>query len=264
MILKTSVEVHGGHRFLHWHIHRPERLNAIGTSLAGELKSGLDKLLNVPPTDIRALILSAETVVNSGRATWIAGGDLTELAAISDRQGALHYAQTMHSFCRGLESLPFPVVAMIDGAAIGGGVELALAADIRIATARSTLEFRQLRLGLATGYGAASRLIDLVGKAKAQRLLYFCESLTAEDALGEALVHRILPSVSDLPQLLHDLAALAPEALAGQKKMFHLASTMPPGDTTWADKLFADLWRNPTHANNLKKFQDRTPSVTKR
>ena len=110
-------------------------------------------------------------------------------------------------------------------------------------------------MGLATGYGAASRLLDLVGKAKAQKLLFFCETLSATEAVADGLVHRVIDDITGMIALLIEIAALEPLALAAQKRMLHLGTTMPAGDPSWADHIFAGLWRNPTHARNLNNFK---------
>lgn len=254
MTVQVSVESVGNHRFLRWHIHRPERMNAIGTSIAGELTDALALARREPPHGVRALVITAETVVRDSKATWIAGGDLTELAALTEQQAGQSYAAMMNRFCLELELLPIPVITLVDGAAIGGGAELALAGDIRLATQRSTFEFRQLKMGLATGYGGASRLCTLIGKAKAQQLLYFCETLTASIAQDLGVVHRVLTSASDISGILESLAELEPLALAAQKQMFHLA-TDRNSNAGMEVRIFGRLWGNNTHLKMLEKFK---------
>lgn len=257
MTVQVSVESVGSHQFLRWHIHRPERMNAIGTSIAAELTDALALARHNPPHGVRALVITAETVVKAQKATWIAGGDLLELAALTEKQEGQAYAATMNRFCSELELLPIPVITFVDGAAIGGGAELALAGDIRLATQRSTLEFRQLKMGLATGYGAASRLCTLIGKAKTQNLLYFCETLSAQEAQALGLVHRVLKSQDDISGVLNHLGGLDPLALAAQKQMLHLAVNRSK-DHGIEDRIFGKIWRNTTHVTMLNKFKEKT------
>lgn len=256
MTVQISTEFVGPHRFLRWHIHRPERMNAIGTSIASELSDALNLARTEPPAGMRALVITAETVVRGKQATWIAGGDLRELATLESQAEGQAYAATMSRFCSDLELLPIPVVTLVDGTAIGGGAELALAGDIRLATKRSSFEFRQLKMGLATGYGAAERLCHLVGKAKAQSLIYFCETLSAEEALSMGVVHRVLNSVVDISSVLTHLAELEPLAFAAQKKMFHFAHGMNQNPNI-ADQIFGKLWRNQTHTKMLEQFKNK-------
>jgi enoyl-CoA hydratase/carnithine racemase len=242
-----------------WHISRPERLNALGTGLAAELADTLEYVRKNPAPGIRAIVITAETVVKGDRCFWIAGGDLKELSELGDKSSGRAYAKTMRLFCEGLEHLPIPVITVVDGAAIGGGAELALAGDIRLATVRSSFEFKQLKMGLATGYGAASRLVELLGKSRAQSLLYFCETTDAEDAHRQGLIHRLISSAdpSGIGTAILPILQLEPAAVSAQKKMLHYATTYPDGDHTWADDVFESIWMNETHAKNLADFKRR-------
>lgn len=254
-VIVTTEQLNHG-QYLRWHIRRPERMNAIGTSIAGELAEAMNLALTQPPPGVRALVITAETVVKKNQSIWIAGGDLRELAQLTTKGEGRAYAAMMHRLCRELELLPIPVIALMDGAAIGGGAELALAADIRLATERSSFEFKQLKMGLATGYGAASRLCDLIGKSRAQRLLYFCESVSATEALELGLIHRLIPNLDGLNPILTDLMNLEALAITAQKKMLHFA-TGQSSDATVADRIFEELWRNATHNSMLDQFLTR-------
>jgi len=242
-----------------WHICRPERLNALGTTLARELTDTLEYARDHLAPEVRAVVITAETVVKSGQAYWIAGGDLVELSELNQKHQARDYAKTMREFCEGLEALPVPVVTVVDGSAIGGGAELALAGDLRLATVRSTFEFKQLKLGLATGYGSACRLVDLLGKSKVQSLLYLCSSIDAETAHREGLIHSLISSATseEIALQLLPLLELEPRAVRAQKKMLRLATSQPSGDHRWADEIFESIWLNETHAKNLAEFKSR-------
>ena len=252
-VTNHSTQAFGWQR---WHISRPKSLNALGTSIAGELSDVLELTQKSASLEIRAIVITAETISRGDKSIWIAGGDLKELALLTTKAEGREYAKTMRLFCEGLEALPMPVVTVIDGAAIGGGAELALAGDIRFATVRSSLEFKQLKIGLATGYGAASRLIELVGKSRAQSLLYFSECVDAQEALKSGLVHRFITSTSeeDLGKALLPILQLEPVAMAGQKKMLRLATSQPHGNHSWADDVFESIWLNATHAKTLADF----------
>lgn len=243
-----------------WHISRPDRLNAIGTTVARELSETLDMIRSSLDHHIRAIVITAETVIKSNNAIWIAGGDLSELAELRQKPEGRDYAHIMRRFCEGLEILPVPVITVVDGAAIGGGAELALAGDVRFATVRSVFEFKQLKLGLATGYGSASRLVELLGKSKAQSLLYFCESVDAESAHRGGLIHRLISSAShdDISNAIFPLIQLEPSAVSAQKKMLRLASVQPSANRRWADEIFESIWMNETHSENLAAFKART------
>lgn len=254
MTLQTSIEKHGTFRYLRWHLARPERRNALGTTMAQALLDALVSLQTKTPDGIRAIVITADRMESARRAIWIAGGDLKELAALNTPNQVLSYAKTMRTFCQALEQIPLPVVAFVDGAAIGGGAELAMAADIRIATHDSTLEWKQLKVGLSTGYGGGTRLVELVGKAHAQRLLYFCETVSATEATNLGLFHHLVASLDGCLDLVSGLEAVDPEAFAAQKRILHLSTSTPPGNSAWADYIFQSIWRNPGHSKGLDDF----------
>lgn len=236
-------------------IRRPERLNALGTKLADELLLALDEARTLPP-QVRMLVITAEPVITGSACTWIAGGDLKELNLLKNRSDVMQYADKMRRFCRGLDELAVPVIVAVDGAAIGGGAELALAGDLRFATRRSYWDFKQLKVGLPTGYGSAARLVQLLGLARAQALLYQCQKLTAEQALSFGLVSAVAVDATALRALLaqacSELASLAPEALLAQKRMLK-AATFAATDQLELEA-FCSAWRNPTHTQFLERY----------
>lgn len=233
-----------------WTIDRPERGNALGTSVATELQAALVGFSG------RILVLGAAPVVKSARRTWIAGGDLKELAGIDTREAAAAYATSLAGFIDGLDALPVPVIVTVDGAAIGGGAELALAGDVRLATRAARWEFRQLRVGLATGYASAGRLVRMFGAARATGLVFLGETIESDEALKLGVTHRVVEGAAELEALtqsvVQDLLSLSPEALAAQKAMFRLAA--PASGAAGEVARFAEIWRNPGHARFLDGF----------
>ncbi len=253
-----------------WTINRPERSNAIGTSLALELKQHLDRLkrdldmwINGDHTlepCVKILVLKTNPQPSSDP-IWMAGGDLKELAQIKDKSEARRYAQTMIDVCCGFEDLAIPVFAVIDGRTIGGGVEFALAADLRIATDRSSFEFKQLKVGLATGYGGASRIVSLLGLSRAKGLLFGSETITAEEAFRLGIVHKLCKK-NDLEimltQYLSHFKGLSSLSLYHQKRMLHLQREKSFSECQKEElNLFEKLWRNPHHEAFLKSFLER-------
>lgn len=244
--------------YLEWRIERPERLNGIGTTLARELAQALAELKRGGALP-RALVLTATPVAKGARRTWIAGGDLKELAELATGADARAYAVSLSAFVQGLEELPSPVITAVDGAAIGGGAELALAGDLRIATVASSFEFKQLKVGLATGYGGARRLVELIGLGKAQGLLYRSATVSSAEALDLGLVHEVVRDDRELEarcdEVASQLAALSPQALSAQKTMLWHAVRSHPGAARAAEaELFTRLWRNPEHQRFLSDF----------
>ncbi len=246
-----------------WTINRPDRANAIGPTIATQL----DQLLGKLETNLRAkkraaarsrvLILRANTQMSTKDKIWIAGGDLKELVSLSTNQG-LNYTKTMLNVCQRLEQLPLPVIAAIDGAAIGGGAELALAADIRIGTTAARFDLKQLQVGLATGFGGTRRLVNLLGKAQAQYLLLTTASLDARRCYELGLIHELVDDDTTLERRLTTLTklfcTLDGNALAAQKQMLRQAD----GNTNPIDRAeqlkFKNLWGKHAHKAFLQKF----------
>ncbi|MEI6834631.1 MAG: enoyl-CoA hydratase-related protein, partial [bacterium] len=110
MTVKISNHSINSYTWQNWHIFRPERLNALGTTIAKELADTLEFARDQLAPEVRAVVITAETVVKSGLAYWVAGGDLKELSTLDQKHQAHIYAQTMRRFCEGLETLPVPVI----------------------------------------------------------------------------------------------------------------------------------------------------------
>ncbi|MFY7927804.1 MAG: enoyl-CoA hydratase/isomerase family protein [Oligoflexus sp.] len=253
-----------------WRIERPDRLNALGPTLGQELLDALKHLQDQlarwaadpdqgdPP--YRTLVIDAAPI-NSGSDTpiWIAGGDLKELRELKAPEEGRSYAWMLAELCNGLQDLPIPVLAVIDGLAIGGGVELALAADLRLASRRSSFHFKQLEVGLATGYGSCQRLIALVGQARATDLLLRCRRLSATEAQALGLINDLCEQAEDLgpalSEILEGLARLSSQGLKVQKKMLHAPFHDERGHLVQQElDDFATLWMHPSHKRFLDHF----------
>jgi len=238
-----------------WTISSPTRGNAIGLTLAKLINQAAQKSdTNVP------LVITAAPIATSRGQIWIAGGDLIELAALKTQSEGRSYAELMSRAFLTLHESKRMIITAIDGAAIGGGAELALVGDIRLATKQSSLEFRQLKAGLATGYGSARRLVDLLGLGRTERLLYFSETLTAEEAESIGLIHRILPSVDELKaeieSICKNLATLSFEGLSAQKQMLRAAVDSNSHIARQKElDLFTQIWGNTKHKEFLAAFK---------
>jgi enoyl-CoA hydratase/carnithine racemase len=249
--VEIKLEKHGGWPVVNICISAPTKLNAIGLSTALALQESLAQL----PTNMRALILTANTVDRAGKRFWIAGGDLKELAGLDQAQ-AKKYAQIMRGVCEGFRQLPVPVLAFIDGAAIGGGAEWAIAADLRVGTADTEFHWKQLSMGLPTGYGGSLRLRQLLGAHQAEAMIYFQKKLDAQGSLRSGLVHEIVDDKVAFEKILQNVCDIEPAAFAAQKKMFatHASDSKNPTDL---DHMFATSWKNPTHLRMLSSFLEK-------
>ena len=189
-----SYEVEDGVAILT--INRPEALNALDGELLLELSLAFE--LAEADLEVRALIITG-----SGRA-FIAGADISNLQNLSDpfsgRESSLAGQDVMNT----LAALPVPTIAAINGFALGGGLELALAADLRVASESARMGLPEVGLGLIPGYGGTQRLSRLVGMGRALDLIYTGRHVKADEALQLGIVNRVAP---DALQAAKDLAA---------------------------------------------------------
>ncbi|NOU34994.1 MAG: enoyl-CoA hydratase/isomerase family protein, partial [Polyangiaceae bacterium] len=159
-------------------IARPAVKNALDSATMLALRAHLEALAR--DEDLRVAILSGEGD------TFVSGGDLSELRERASRSHAEELAAQGTAVCDAIADLPVPVIAALDGAAIGGGAELAVACDLRVFGAKGTIAFKHVRLGVTTAWGTLGRLHTLLG-ARAARLLYTGETLDAQGALALGL-----------------------------------------------------------------------------
>lgn len=245
-----------------WQINRPDRRNALGPILAEELWAKVSELGRFLPSwpkggdAPRILAIKALSDMGDRDPIWIAGGDLKELSALKTQAAGRNYAETMAKVCQGLQNLPIPVVMLIDGLVIGGGLEFALAADFRFATKRSSFHFKQLELGLATAYASAGRLSHLIGAARSMNYLLRSSKVSATEALTVGLITEVVDDANgldrELERLKIDIEKLNPKSIAGQKRMFNLHS-QNLHESVELD-IFEDLWMNDFHQASLQKF----------
>ncbi len=211
----VTVEIAGG--VLNATINRAEKRNALSRGLLGELKRVF--LDSAALGGLRVAVLRG-----AGDRSFAAGGDLRELALVRTPEDTRRMAEEMHDALDAIRAFPVPVVAALNGDALGGGAELAVACDFRVAAAHAHIGFIQGRLNISTAWGGGEDLMRLIGSAKALRLLAASELLDAAaaldlgllDAVGapdeslQALVDRfIAPFLQQAPQVLRAFKALA-------------------------------------------------------
>jgi enoyl-CoA hydratase/carnithine racemase len=167
-------------------IDRPHARNAIAPATMDELEKAL-----VAAADARALVIRG-----AGDRAFISGGDLKELSAIRTEAAATAMALRMRGICDRLATFPGPVVAALNGHALGGGAEVAVAADIRVAADDVKIGFTQSKLAIMPAWGGAERLASVVGRSRALLLAGSGTVLTAAEAQRIGLVDEVLPRAS--------------------------------------------------------------------
>lgn len=167
-------------------INRPNQLNALNKSTINELSDLLDK--SEVDTQIKAIILTG-----SGEKAFVAGADIKEFSDFNIDQGAALSKEGHEKLFDKLENLSTPVIAAVNGFALGGGLELAMSAHIRVASDNAKMGLPEVSLGVIPGYGGTQRLAQLVGKGRANELIFTAGMISAEDAHRIGLVNHVVP-----------------------------------------------------------------------
>jgi enoyl-CoA hydratase len=190
-------------------VNRPDKRNALSSEVVAELRHAFDRC--AAESSIRAMI-----VTGSGEKAFIAGADINELAAFSPVALREHSLRGQASF-RILEHCGKPSVAAINGYALGGGLELALACTVRFASENAIMGQPEVKLGLIPGYGATQRLTRLVGRGRALEMMLSGEPIIAAEAYRIGLVNAVVPQAELLAHSrawLGKVLANAPVAVA--------------------------------------------------
>ncbi|HZP47563.1 MAG TPA: enoyl-CoA hydratase-related protein [Vicinamibacterales bacterium] len=189
-------------------VNRPKVLNALNADTIDQLRRTMIELQR--DESVRALVLTG-----AGEKSFVAGADINELAVQTPTGGREHALKGQHVFDL-VENLGKPVIAAINGFALGGGCELAMACTLRIAADTAKLGQPEINLGLIPGYAGTQRLSRLVGRGRAMELILTGAPITADEALRIGLVNRVVPAaelMTAVRALAAQLAASAPIAM---------------------------------------------------
>lgn len=241
-------------------IDRPEAKNALNLGTIEALAEVVEGLAQDP---------SARTVVVTGAGgTFVSGGDLKDFLRLDDSHAGKRMALRMQSVLAGLEALEVPVIAAIEGVAFGGGAEVALACDIRVASESAQIAFKQVSLGIMVGWGGGQRLLRLVGRSRALRLLLTGATLTAEEAVRIGLVDEVVPTGEALHvalSLARQIAAQPAAAVRATKRALHHGTEMSRAEAAAFEAgCFATLWGSPDHREAVAALLEKRTPVFRR
>ena len=203
-------------------LNRPDRLNTLSPQVFDELEGALRALER--DDDVRCLVITG-----SGDRSFSAGADLTSFADVGKAHKVWQVSRRSEEVFARLAHFPKPTVAAINGYCFGGGLEMALACDVRIAAKRAKLGQTEVNLGLVPGAGGSHRLVRTVGLAKAKELVFLGSRLSADEALAIGLVTRVSDNerfVADVQEMAEKLATQAPVALRLAKILLNRSSDM--------------------------------------
>jgi len=191
-------------------INRPEKLNALNRETIGELAIAFQQAKH--DDTVRAIVLAG-----SGEKAFVAGADITELATLTAQQ-AQEFSRKGQQMMLGIERLGKPVIARIQGFALGGGMELAMSCHLRVASDKAKFGQPEINLGVIPGFGGTQRLLRLAGRGPALELCLIGAPIDASRALALGIVTRVVPAEKldeEIDALAQQLAQSAPHALAG-------------------------------------------------
>jgi enoyl-CoA hydratase len=206
-------------------INRPDALNALNTQVIADLRQFVADVRSDEGAEVRSILITG-----SGEKAFAAGADIRELSAMSPAEAEAHSA-AMQDFTRTLETLDLPVIACVNGYALGGGLELAMACDFIYATENARFGLPEVSLGLIPGFGGTVRLPRLVGPGMARELIYTGRNIPAQEAHRIGLVNAVFATKDDMldaaAATCREIAAKSPAAVANAKRTVDTAAALP-------------------------------------
>ena len=236
-------------------INRPKALNALNSQVLDEL----DRVLDDIDTDkIRALILTG-----AGEKSFVAGADIAEMSTLTKEQGQA-FSKKGNDVFRKIETFEIPVIAAINGFALGGGCEISMSCDIRICSDNAIFGQPEVGLGITPGFGGTQRLARLVGPGMAKQMIFTGQNIKAEEALRIGLVNAVYPQnelLNEARKLALAIAKNGAHAVKNSKKAINDGLQLDIDKALKIEeKLFGDCFQSSEQVNRMKKFLEKSKS----
>lgn len=233
-------------------INRPKALNALNSDVLKELDACLDGI-NLETT--RALILTG-----AGEKSFVAGADIGEMSTLTKAKGEA-FGKIGNDVFRKLETFPIPVIAAINGFALGGGCEISMSCDIRICSENAVFGQPEVGLGITPGFGGTQRLARIIGVGKAKEMIYAATNVKAEEAYRIGLVNAVYSLEELMPaakKLAGKIAKNAPIAVRACKKAINegLDAVMDEAIVI-EEKLFGSCFETEDQKEGMKAFLEK-------
>ena len=233
-------------------INRPKALNALNSEVLKELDACLDGV-NLETT--RALILTG-----SGEKSFVAGADIGEMSTLTKAEGEA-FGKIGNDVFRKLETFPIPVIAAVNGFALGGGCEISMSCDIRICSDNALFGQPEVGLGITPGFGGTQRLARIIGVGKAKEMIYAATNIKADEALRIGLVNAVYPLEELLPaakKLAAKIAKNAPIAVRACKEAINKGLDEKMDDAIVVEeKLFGSCFQTEDQVEGMKAFLEK-------
>ncbi len=233
-------------------INRPEALNALNSEVLKEIESVFD---GIDTDTVRAVILTG-----AGEKSFVAGADIGEMSSLSKAEGEA-FGKTGNDVFRKIETFPVPVIAAVNGFALGGGNELAMSCDIRICSENAMFGQPEVGLGITPGFGGTQRLARLISPGKAKELIYTATNIKAPEALTLGLVNAVYPIEELMPaaeKMASKIARNAPIAVRACKKAIDDGlQTDIDAAIVIEEKLFGGCFETEDQIEGMKAFLEK-------
>lgn len=233
-------------------ISRENALNALNSQVLDEIEKTFD---SVDINNIRCLILTG-----SGDKSFVAGADISQMSTASKAEGEI-FGKKGNDIFRKIETFPIPVIAAINGFALGGGCEIAMSCDIRICSDNAVFGQPEVGLGITPGFGGTQRLPRIVGVGMAKQMIYAGKNIKADEALRIGLVNAVYTQselMSAAEKLANSIASAAPIAVRNSKKAINdgLQVDMDKAIAI-EEKLFADCFETADQREGMAAFLEK-------
>jgi enoyl-CoA hydratase len=237
-------------------INRPQVLNALDDTTLRELTDAFITLEK--DAALRCVILTG-----AGEKAFVAGADIAAMVGLGPGEGRA-FAERGHRLCALMEGGRAPVIAAVNGFALGGGLELALACDFAIASGNAKLGLPEVGLGVIPGFGGTQRLARRIGPGRARELIYTGNVIGAEEALRLGLVNAVTETGAVLPTaraLAEKIASRAPLAVAAARRAVREGADMPLAQALALEaELFGALFATADQKEGMRAFLDKRPA----
>ena len=227
-------------------INRPKALNALNSTVLDELDKTLD---GVDLESIRCLILTG-----AGEKSFVAGADIGEMSSLTKAEGEA-FGKKGNDVFRKIETFPIPVIAAVNGFALGGGCEICMSCDIRICSENAVFGQPEVGLGITPGFGGTQRLARIVGTGKAKEMIYGARNIKAEEAYRIGLVNNVYAAAK---KLATTIARNAPIAVRNCKRAINEGMQVDMDQAiTIEEKLFGDCFESHDQREGMAAFLEK-------
>ena len=230
-------------------INRPKALNALNSQVLEELDKTLEQ---IDTSKIRALI-----VTGAGEKSFVAGADISEMSTLTKKQG-VDFSKKGNDIFRKIETFPIPVIAAVNGFALGGGCEISMSCDIRICSDNAIFGQPEVGLGITPGFGGTQRLARLIGMGMAKQMIYTGQNIKAEEALRIGLFNAIYPQnelLNEAKKLALTIANNGPNAIKNCKKAINEGMQVDIDKAIQIEeKLFGECFETSEQIDGMNNF----------